>query len=286
MVDPKTEAFVSPDSTREDRSEPIDRPVAVANPVVRRWAMRAYLLLDLGVRVTLWGGAFALTTFVFHKLDAWPEESLVGADLSVTIRWAQRLACWIVLFNVAYVAGLLFLRLLIPTPKEGEGAIGGRFPAPKLVWTLVLSTLTKARYAAPFPAFLVYHVASLPPMCWLMGPIFGPRSDSIFAVDPKILDPSYVRLGSNVALGFNCSISGHYQVRDRAVLKRTLIEDNVVVGGHAVVLGGVHVRSGSVVGAGAVVLPNTVIGPNEFWAGVPAKKVRDLPPIAGASGCQ
>jgi hypothetical protein len=27
------------------------------------------------------------------------------------------------------------------------------------------------------------------------------------------------------------------------------------------------------------VLPNTVIGPNEFWGGVPAKKMRDLPKL-------
>ena len=50
------------------------------------------------------------------------------------------------------------------------------------------------------------------------------------------------------------------------------------------VSGGVHIKSGSVIGLGAIVLPNTVIGPNEFWAGVPAKKIRNLdPPPRAAS---
>ena len=31
--------------------------------------------------------------------------------------------------------------------------------------------------------------------------------------------------------------------------------------------------------AGAIVLPNTIVGPNEFWGGVPAKKIRDLPAL-------
>ena len=34
---------------------------------------------------------------------------------------------------------------------------------------------------------------------------------------------------------------------------------------------------------GAVVLPGTTVGPNEFWAGVPARKIRDLPSVETAA---
>jgi acetyltransferase-like isoleucine patch superfamily enzyme len=80
-------------------------------------------------------------------------------------------------------------------------------------------------------------------------------------------------------IGFNATVAAHYQDRDSLTIKRTIIEDDVAVGGHAVIYGGVHIKQGTVIGAGAIVLPNTVIGPNEFWGGVPARKIRDLPPL-------
>lgn len=244
-----------------------------------RAALRAFVLLDLFVRLLIWTGALALSVGAFNSLEVWPRSSLTDADLPLAWLWAKRLGLWILLFNVVYVAELVVLRLLIPTPKEGRYATTGRIPNLQVLWSGLVGVLTKARYQAPFPGFLVFHVANLPPMCWLMGPVFGPKSSSCYAADPHILDPSLVRVGRNVVIGFNSTIAGHYQERDAVVLKRTTIEDNVVIGGHAVIFGGVSIHSGAMIGAGAIVLPNTVVGPNEFWAGVPAKKVRNLPPV-------
>jgi carbonic anhydrase/acetyltransferase-like protein (isoleucine patch superfamily) len=46
-----------------------------------------------------------------------------------------------------------------------------------------------------------------------------------------------------------------------------------------VIYGGVHIHAGAMIGAGALVLPNAVVGPEKFRAGLPAKKVRDLPEL-------
>jgi len=40
----------------------------------------------------------------------------------------------------------------------------------------------------------------------------------------------------------------------------------------------VHVGSNSIVAAGAVVLENTIIEPGSIYAGVPAKKVKEVSP--------
>ncbi len=248
-----------------------------------RNALRGFLLLDLFVRLLIWTGALGLSIGAFNALGLWPGESLVGAGWGLAWFWAKRIGWCIVFFNVFYVAELLVLRLLIPRPKEGRYPISGGAPNRQVIWTAMLGTLTKARYEAPFPGFLVFQIANLPPMCWLMGPIFGPKSRSCYATDPRILDPQGVELGRNVVIGFNATIAAHYQERDALTIKHTIIEDDVVVGGHAVIFGGVHIKPGSIIGAGAIVLPNTVIGPNEFWGGVPAKKIRDLPPLNDAS---
>ena len=259
----------SPDS-------PAQQPNAAA-PRDMRPVLRASLALDLVARLTIWGAALALSLATFHALGFWPETPPTQAGLTLAIHWAGRLAWFVVLFNVIYVAELVLLRLLIPTPREGRyRKTRGPFNR-QLIWATLLMVLNKARYLPPFPGFLVFHVANLPPMCWLMGPIYGPKSRSCYAVEPTILDPHLVELGRNVVIGFNATIAGHYQESDAWILKRTVIEDNVVIGGHAVIYGGVHIGAGAAIGAGAIVLPNTVVGPNEFWGGVPARKLRDLP---------
>ena len=240
----------------------------------RRRSLQAYLVLDLVVRITIWGTAVGLTSAVFTAVDGWPAGSLIGADWGCAAAWAIRLCHWVILFNLIYVCELVVLRLLIPTPKEGRYSTAdvGKLDR-QLVWCCLIGILTKARYEAPFPGFFVFHVSNLPPMCWLMGPIFGPKSRSCYFTEPRVLDPSLVEIGRNVVIGFGSSISGHVQLRDAVVIKRTTIEDNVVIGGHSVIFGGVHLKAGSMIGAGAIVLPGTVVESNEFWAGIPARKV-------------
>ena len=262
-----------------DRPNDIAALTEAGKPRDLCWILRASLALDLFVRLTVWGGAFALSVATFSALSIWPQTELTEANLPMAARWAARVASWMLLFNVVYVAELVVLRLVIPKPREGRYTKSVSNPGWQLFLSSMCAALNKARYFAPFPGFLVFQVANLPPMCWLMGPIFGPKSRSCYAMEPHILDPHLVELGRNVVIGFNATVAGHYQQRDAWVIKRTIIEDNVVIGGHAVVYGGVHIHVGAVIGAGAIVLPNTVIGPNEFWAGLPARKVRDLPAL-------
>lgn len=244
-----------------------------------RNTLRGFLLLDSFVRLLIWTGALGLSIGAFNAWGLWPKESIVGAGFGLAWFWAKRVGWCIVLFNIFYVAELVVLRLLVPTPREGRYPTTGQKLSWQLVWAGMLGTLAKARYEAPFPGFLVFHIANLPPMCWLMGRIFGPKSRSCYATDPRILDPQGVQLGRNVVIGFNATVAAHYQERDALIIKHTIIEDDVVIGGHAVIYGGVHIHEGAIIGAGAIVLPNTVIGSNEFWGGVPAMKIRDLPPL-------
>ncbi len=249
----------------------------------QRSGLRWFLVLDLFTRLFIWCVAMFLAAAAFSALRIWPLGSPLAADLPQVWRWAVATGRFVILFNLVYVAELVVLRLPIPTPHEGRYDTRSRIPGRQVLWSCLLAVLTKARYEAPFPGFLVFHFANLPPLVWLMGPVFGPRSRSAYVTDPHVLDPHLVTLGRNVVIGFNATVAGHYQERDAVIFRRTVIEDDVLVGGHAVIFGGVHIRSGSMIGAGAVVLPGTTVGPNEFWAGVPARKIRDLPSVETAA---
>ena len=71
-------------------------------------------------------------------------------------------------------------------------------------------------------------------------------------------------IGDNVSIGHNALVHG------------CTIYDNVLIGMGAIVMDGVVVESNSIIAAGAVVLEGTHIKSGTIYAGVPAKKVKDL----------
>ena len=54
------------------------------------------------------------------------------------------------------------------------------------------------------------------------------------------------------------------------------IEDEVLIGMGSIVMDGCVVESGSIIAAGAVVPPNTHIEKGSLYAGVPAKKIKEV----------
>ncbi|MCK6482571.1 MAG: hypothetical protein HUU22_00765 [Phycisphaerae bacterium] len=244
------------------------------DPVV---GLQVVLLFDVMLRLFVWSASLAAALWLVGRLDlwAWPAGHEIGTG-SWSIRMAALTAILMVLFNVAYILVLTVLRTFCPTPKPGRYSLTSRKPDPNLIWSCFTGLLTKARYQAPFPAFLVPQLANVAPFRWLMNWRFGPRSGSCFFVEPNILDPHLITIGRNVTIGFGTTVSAHVQERDTLSIQPTIIEDDVLVGAHVGIAGGVHIKRGAVVRGFSMVLPGTVIPENEYWAGIPARRVKDL----------
>ncbi|MEJ6491107.1 MAG: gamma carbonic anhydrase family protein [Flavobacteriales bacterium] len=73
-------------------------------------------------------------------------------------------------------------------------------------------------------------------------------------------------LGNNVSVGHNALVHG------------CTVEDNVLIGMGSIVMDNCYIESGSIIAAGAVLLEGSKVGKGEIWAGVPAKKVKDISP--------
>lgn len=71
-------------------------------------------------------------------------------------------------------------------------------------------------------------------------------------------------IGNNVSIGHNAIVHG------------CTIKDNVLIGMGAIVMDNCIVESNSIVAAGAVVIQNTVVESGTIYAGIPAKKVKDI----------
>ncbi len=72
------------------------------------------------------------------------------------------------------------------------------------------------------------------------------------------------------------TIGSNVSIAHQAIVHGCTIEDNVLVGMRAVVMDGAVVGKNSIIAAGAVVLENTVIEPGSVYAGVPAKKIKEI----------
>ncbi|MBI9066403.1 MAG: gamma carbonic anhydrase family protein [Salinivirgaceae bacterium] len=77
---------------------------------------------------------------------------------------------------------------------------------------------------------------------------------------------SIIEIGNNVSIGHNVTIHG------------AKIMDNVLVGIGATILDHAVIHENSIIAANALVLSNTIIEANSVYAGVPAKKVKNIEP--------
>jgi carbonic anhydrase/acetyltransferase-like protein (isoleucine patch superfamily) len=73
-----------------------------------------------------------------------------------------------------------------------------------------------------------------------------------------------VKLGHNVSVGHNAIVHG------------CTVHDNVLIGMGAIVMDNCVIHSNTIIAAGAVVLENTIVPAGCIYAGVPAKKVKDI----------
>ena len=87
--------------------------------------------------------------------------------------------------------------------------------------------------------------------------------------DGAVIHCTYLKastiIGNNVSIGHNAIVHG------------CVIHDNVLVGMGAIVMDHAKIGSNSIIAAGAVVLENTEVEPGSIYAGVPAKKVKNIP---------
>lgn len=86
--------------------------------------------------------------------------------------------------------------------------------------------------------------------------------------DGAILHATYQKtktiVGNNVSIGHNAIVHG------------CTLHDDVLIGMGAIVMDNAVVHSNSIIAAGAVVLEGTIVEAGSIYAGVPAKKVKDI----------
>lgn len=102
-------------------------------------------------------------------------------------------------------------------------------------------------------------------------------------------DVNSIRIGNNVNIQDNASLHTLYQksvieigdnvsVGHNAVIHGAKINNNVLVGIGAIILDQAEIGENTIIAAGALVLTGTKVEANSIYAGVPAKKVKNIEP--------
>lgn len=92
--------------------------------------------------------------------------------------------------------------------------------------------------------------------------------DKVNIQDGAVIHATYQKtktiVGNNVSIGHNAIVHG------------CTVEDNVLIGMGAIVMDNAYIGSNTIIAAGAVVLEGTKVEAGCIYAGVPAKKVKEI----------
>ncbi len=94
--------------------------------------------------------------------------------------------------------------------------------------------------------------------------------DKVNVQDGAVIHATYKKspteIGNNVSIGHNALVHG------------CTVHDNVLIGMGAILMDDCVVNSNSIIAAGAVVTKGTIIESGSVYAGMPAKKIKDIDP--------
>ncbi len=100
-------------------------------------------------------------------------------------------------------------------------------------------------------------------------------------------DVHFIRIGSNTNIQDNAVIHATYKksptnignnvtIAHGAIVHGCTLHDNVMIGMNAVVLDDAVIESNSIIAAGSVVTKGTIVESGSVYAGIPAKKIKEI----------
>jgi carbonic anhydrase/acetyltransferase-like protein (isoleucine patch superfamily) len=100
-------------------------------------------------------------------------------------------------------------------------------------------------------------------------------------------DVHYIRIGNQVNIQdgaiIHCTykiapvnIGNYVSIAHNAIVHGCTIHDNVLIGMGAIIMDHAVIESNSIIAAGALVAKNTVVPSGTVYAGIPARKIKDI----------
>lgn len=173
----------------------------------------------------------------------------------------------LLLFSSIIVAKIfLFITNIFHKPKEGVFK-RNRYDKDYCYWSL-RAVIKK------WPIWLARQLY-LPIFEILIFKIFGVKTSFSNSLYEGWVDCEFVKFGKNVKIGQGSFIASNIIIKDKLIVKKVCIRDNVIIGAHAIVLPGTIIESNTILDALSMTKINQILETNTIYRGTPAKKIED-----------
>src|SRR5664279_157942 len=108
----------------------------------------------------------------------------------------------------------------------------------------------------------------------------SPRFGKNVFLAPNATVVGEVVMGDDCSVWFNAVVRGDVNsitIGNKAIIHGCTIQDNVLIGMGSIIMDGAEIGSNSIIAAGAIVLENTKVEQGVIYAGIPARKLKDIP---------
>ncbi|NVM37111.1 MAG: hypothetical protein HWN81_16050 [Candidatus Lokiarchaeota archaeon] len=105
--------------------------------------------------------------------------------------------------------------------------------------------------------------------------MFGIRTKYSNSLFEGFVDTEFIEFGKNIVIGQGAIVQSAVIIGNLFIIRKTIIEDNVLIGAQSVVMPGTHMKKNSILGAHSLITIGQEIEENWIYLGAPAKKFKE-----------
>jgi carbonic anhydrase/acetyltransferase-like protein (isoleucine patch superfamily) len=170
-----------------------------------------------------------------------------------------------ILISLIFAKILLIIVNLIHKPREGV-FLRDRSDKDYRYWSL-RSVIKK------WPLW-ISHKFPFPFMDNICLKVFGVKTKFSSSLFEGFIDTEFIEFGKNIAIGQGAIVQSAIIVGNLLIIRKTIIEDNVVIGVHSVVMPGSHLRENSILAGNSLTTVGFQGEKGWIYIGAPAKKFK------------
>ena len=120
----------------------------------------------------------------------------------------------------------------------------------------------------------ISHKFPFPFMDNICSKMFGVKTKYSNSLFEGWVDTEFIEFGKNIVVGQGAIVQSAVIVGNLFIIRKTIIEDNVVIGVHSVVMPGTHIKKNSILGGHSLTTVGQELEENFVYLGAPAKKFK------------
>ncbi|MFW9941726.1 MAG: hypothetical protein ACFFFT_11855 [Candidatus Thorarchaeota archaeon] len=104
--------------------------------------------------------------------------------------------------------------------------------------------------------------------------MFGVKTKYSNSLFEGFVDTEFLHFGKHVVIGQSAIVQSAVIVGNLFIIRKTILEDNVVVGAHSIVMPGTHMKMNSILAGSSMTTVGQVLEEGWVYLGAPAKKYK------------